>query len=301
MPCIAVGNDEDAEDSEEEEEEEEEKKEDVPKDAPPQMRVLFLDIDGVLNSRPDSRVIKVEGGPCALLRNLLQASGAVLVLSSPWRRHHDYILKVLGNFNVFPDGELPKVLQTTPFNADTARRDLEILQWLNAHRGQVEAWAAIDGGDLLRWPSAARLEGHVVRVAEGTGLRSEDVEAALQALGGARAPQPQCDLERGIPTALRSAAGAVSQQAASAPAGLSSALAWDQGLASKMEAMLSALAPGTSRGLLGGQTGLPALFDPPVRSEATTALHRSGEDEAVREAGAAEFDSVFSTAKQRFS
>ena len=85
-----------------------------------------------------------------------------------------YVLEVLGNYGVLPNREV----DTTPFNADTsrkpvmgrnlpdmflpfrndrfnwawsvvnslsrcfARRDLEILQWLNTHRQEAAQWTA---------------------------------------------------------------------------------------------------------------------------------------------------------------
>merc|ERR1712107_199757 len=71
----------------------------------------------------------------------------------------------------------------TPRHGDASRRDLEILQWLGQRRGEVAAWVALDSCDLLRWPSASRLEGHTVQVCPDVGLGPNDVKTALNALG----------------------------------------------------------------------------------------------------------------------
>mmetsp|Transcript_110221 Transcript_110221/g.212374 ORF Transcript_110221/g.212374 Transcript_110221/m.212374 type:complete len:379 (+) Transcript_110221:67-1203(+) len=161
----------------------------APAPEPGKRRIVFLNIDGVLNSRPDARLVLLDAVPCALLGHLLSASGAELVLCTPWRRHHEYITQVLGNFGVF--GELGQsglpVLDRTPQHGDASRRDLEILQWLGANRGSVCAWAALDAEDLQRWPSARRFDGHFVQVTGGSGLHLAHIQAALSALGCADA------------------------------------------------------------------------------------------------------------------
>lgn len=62
------------------------------------MIVIFLDVDGVLNSEDDLMVFRekhninhcilyqeVEDRPCALLKDLVESTGAKIVLSSTWR------------------------------------------------------------------------------------------------------------------------------------------------------------------------------------------------------------------------
>lgn len=231
MPSIAVGADDEEEEAAEAAVEEEEEDGDDDEDgekgqavaeraakekaasAAPALRVLFLDVDGVLNTRPDPRLMLVEGGPCAQLRRLLAASGARLVLTSRWKRHHEYVAEVLANFGVFGDrraGEPPPALERTRQHGDGSRRDLEMLHWLGARRGLVGAWAALDASDLLRWPSATRLQGHVVRVRDGAGLGPADVEAALRALGCASSSPPvegQLSGDGVAPAALSSGGG----------------------------------------------------------------------------------------------
>ncbi|CAK9018721.1 Uncharacterized protein SCF082_LOCUS14196 [Durusdinium trenchii] len=134
---------------------------------------------GVLNSTPDPRAIRLEEEPCALLQQLLKRTGAHLVLTSHWRRHQAYLLEILANYGVTPP---PRHVDVTPFNADSSRRDLEILQWLNTNRKEVSEWFVLDSSDLLRFPGpAARLDGHVLHV--NGGLSAAAAQAAEAALG----------------------------------------------------------------------------------------------------------------------
>ncbi|CAJ1356646.1 unnamed protein product, partial [Effrenium voratum] len=173
-----------------EEEEEDETMEAAPPAPPPSpwMRVLFVDVDGVLNTKPDRRLLLLEEEPCRLLKKLIQDAQAKLVLTSKWRKHKAYVGQVFENFGLLTCGE---DLEATPFHCDETRRDLEILQWLNAHRGQVKAWFALDGHDLcVGAASKERLAGHVAHLQGG--LQAEHVEQALAVLceGGRPAPEP---------------------------------------------------------------------------------------------------------------
>ena len=49
-----------------------------------------------------------------------------------------YLLEVLANYGVVADG-----VDVTPLNADRSRRDLEILQWLNAHRNEAIQYVTV--------------------------------------------------------------------------------------------------------------------------------------------------------------
>ncbi|CAL1165062.1 unnamed protein product [Cladocopium goreaui] len=132
----------------------------------PSLRVLFVD-DDVLNSSPDPRAMRLDDEPCRVLQSLLVRTDAKMVLTSHWRRHK---------------------VDTTPFNADTSRRDLEILQWLNTHRQEVAAWFVLDSQTLLQHPGpAARLEGHVRQV---QGSLSAADTAAAEAVLGTAVPTP---------------------------------------------------------------------------------------------------------------
>lgn len=108
------------------------------------MKILFLDIDGVLNS---TRTCVAFGGypmelyhleafdqvAIRLIRRLCDSAGVQVVLSSAWRLTHDF--KDVGKTL-----ELP-IIDRTP--SLCGARGLEINAWLAAHPG-VEQYAIID-------------------------------------------------------------------------------------------------------------------------------------------------------------
>jgi hypothetical protein len=140
------------------------------------VKVLFLDIDGVLNSHRTA--IAFGGYPhevtgyhremfdevaLALVRGIVKASGSQIVLSSSWRltHHHDLVGKHL---------DLPIVDRTPSLIGE---RGKEIKAWLDSHP-QVKCYAIVDddsdmlreqlpffvktsGFDGLRWDDACKL------------------------------------------------------------------------------------------------------------------------------------------------
>lgn len=133
------------------------------------LRVLFLDIDGVLNStrtalalggiphdlRPED-VSKLDPVALALIRNLCRAAGLSVVVSSSWRilHHWDAIGRALN---------LP-TMDATP-RCPTGFRGDEVRAWLAAHP-EVRDWAAVDDDCDFHPDQASRL----VRVDSAEGL-----------------------------------------------------------------------------------------------------------------------------------
>jgi hypothetical protein len=122
------------------------------------VRVLFLDIDGVLNSqrtavafngcpfdvRPES-LHKWDMAAVNLLRGLCMAGNIKIVLSSTWRLDPDYL-------NIGTALNLPLIDRTgtAPWMpADNARRGREIKAWLDDHV-EVTHYAIVDDdSDML--------------------------------------------------------------------------------------------------------------------------------------------------------
>jgi len=105
------------------------------------MKAIFLDIDGVLNSRrtPNPRKLPyvVQPDLLARLKRVLEQTGAEVVLSSTWR------YDPAGLFSAKRWG-IPFV-DVIPDLPDQPRRD-EILAWLDAHT-EVDRFAVIDDED----------------------------------------------------------------------------------------------------------------------------------------------------------
>jgi hypothetical protein len=127
------------------------------------MKVLFLDIDGVLNSTKTcvafggypmelEHIRAFDGAAIKLIQRLCDSAGVQIVLSSAWRLHYPYekVGEALG---------LPIIDRTPSF---LGPRGLEINAWLADHP-DVELFAIVDdGADMLpdQMPRFVRTNGH---------------------------------------------------------------------------------------------------------------------------------------------
>jgi hypothetical protein len=146
------------------------------------MKVLFLDIDGVLNSRrtliahngyphgfePDQMKM-FDHAALGLIRDLCRHSGAVVVLSSSWRILH-LVEEVAAGF------DLP-VIDRTPSLA--GNRGQEIAAWLAAHPSVVVYAIVDDNSDMLESQRT-----HFVQTSEEEGLSFRDYAALKRILNG---------------------------------------------------------------------------------------------------------------------
>lgn len=152
------------------------------------MKVVFLDFDGVLNSNPflESRVqrgVRYEGlstewwvdqlDPDAvrLLNELLERTGAKVVVSSSWRvgAGRDWLQMVLERRGFQGD-----VIGVTEYYGGYDR-SYEIADYLNTHT--VSEFVVLDDND------DARVAGHFVLTDSEKGLTARDVETAVRILG----------------------------------------------------------------------------------------------------------------------
>ena len=114
------------------------------------MKVIFLDIDGILNedttpTRTKSRVIFIDQDKLLRLKRIVDATGAKIVLSSTWRydrddaQHNGDFLELQEAFH--------KVgldfYDFTPEDAIGIRRGMEIKAWLGLHP-EVERYIILD-------------------------------------------------------------------------------------------------------------------------------------------------------------
>ncbi|MBB3010662.1 HAD domain-containing protein [Cupriavidus alkaliphilus] len=146
------------------------------------MKVIFLDIDGVLNSRrtciahngyphgftPDQMKM-FDHAAIGLVRDVCRGSGAVIVLSSSWRTLHaaEEVAEAL---------DLP-VIDRTPSLA--GNRGQEIAAWLAEHPS-VQVYAIVDdNSDMLESQRA-----HFVQTSEEEGLSYSDYVAIKRILNG---------------------------------------------------------------------------------------------------------------------
>lgn len=114
------------------------------------MRVIFLDIDGVLNedttpSRTRSRVIFIDQEKLMRLKRSVDDTGAKIVLSSIWRYDRNdpkYNADFLELQEAFQNAGL-EFYSYTPVDAIGIRRGMEIRAWLGTHP-EVERFVIMD-------------------------------------------------------------------------------------------------------------------------------------------------------------
>lgn len=136
-------------------------------------KVLFLDVDGVLNNYKTGGIFTVSRSKLKLLQCVVKSTGCIIVLSSTWR------LNVMGELDVLKRkfGYRGMVISdTTPkFNG---KRGEQIQYWLKQHP-EVKAWCIVDDdSDMLDDQSL-----NFVKTNGMTGMSLQDAEKIIQILG----------------------------------------------------------------------------------------------------------------------
>jgi hypothetical protein len=149
------------------------------------MKVIFLDIDGVLNSQEflqNNKNEPVDKRNVSILRGVIDKTGAVIVMSSAWRLWFDdnmmpkegysqYLYDILSELGIkifakTPDFSTEEIRAKKTFSHIKAK---EIIAWLNEHRS-VEKYAVIDDLDLMNEEVNARL----IKINGQVGITEED-------------------------------------------------------------------------------------------------------------------------------
>lgn len=160
------------------------------------MKVIFLDIDGVLNSdeyldriknldiKGIEREIDVE--KIKLLKKAIDETGAKVVLSSSWRytRNAQYLKELLLNYGIYA--------AVTPFIQN--ERGLEIKQWLSDNQ-DVEDFVILD--DEIFNSYDEELMKKLIKISNGNGynigegLLPKDVDEIIKRLGRTKIKQEE--------------------------------------------------------------------------------------------------------------
>jgi len=143
------------------------------------MRILFLDIDGVLNHGEGS--IYFEDEKVRILNKILATTDANLVVTSTWRlgATPEEMDQVLTSQGVLPG----RVIGVTPYLDD--QRGREIHEWLKTWtpRYQIEKIVILDDRSDL-----APLDDALVRTSKKIGLTEQDANLAIQFLNSPHSP-----------------------------------------------------------------------------------------------------------------
>jgi hypothetical protein len=151
------------------------------------VKVIFLDIDGVLNSEQyirecDGCGIVIDPSKMVLLKQIVDATGAKIVLSTSWREHWSKGTAQCDSTGVLMNSIFGayglQIFDKTP--QLHTRREEEIRNWLDAHP-EVENFVVLD--DMLL--SGDFLSGHFVKTSGYFGGMDEtDVQDAIGILNG---------------------------------------------------------------------------------------------------------------------
>lgn len=162
------------------------------------MKVIFLDVDGVLNSENDLRVFReknnitgtilyaeVEDRPLKLLKELVEKSGAKIVVSSSWRigcersgresifgaSLYEKLVRRLRDYGM-------EVYDITPSLSGNAQRGDEIREWLQTCESDIDSFVILDDdADMCEFVGT-----NLVQTTYKHGLTEDAITKALQVL-----------------------------------------------------------------------------------------------------------------------
>lgn len=142
------------------------------------MKIIFLDVDGVLNDyfteeRTKSGWTFISEKYILRLKQIIETTGAKIVLSSDWRYGMD---------DENPDEDFIElrdklleydihIMDKTPVINNGRHRGTEIKKWLDDHEGEVEEYVILDDRNDM-----SPCQEHLVRT--GDGMEEEDAEFA---------------------------------------------------------------------------------------------------------------------------
>lgn len=152
------------------------------------MKVLFLDVDGILNSNDTEDVFKgfigLDYAGIRLLREIIDETGAEIVLVSSWKhRWYKDNKDSQDDLANYLDQRLAeeglKIIDKTEGTSD---RGTGIVEWLSKHA--VESWIVLDDEIFPDYEVCGILP-HLVKTSfyDG-GLKEKHVDSAIKMLNG---------------------------------------------------------------------------------------------------------------------
>ncbi len=157
------------------------------------MKVIFLDVDGVLNCEhshqrvPGESYVGIEDNKVDLLQRIVMTCGAEIVLSSDWKYgwdpldnskhdpHAKYLEMKLAQYRI-------AILDKTPDRPNRYERGAEINQWLREH-DEVTDFVILDD-EYFNDFGEYKLGSHFVQTSWSNGLQKNHVKRAIKILGG---------------------------------------------------------------------------------------------------------------------
>lgn len=154
-------------------------------------KILFLDIDGVLNNQDylDSKSIDgqllievsasnmIDPANVDVLNDLIDQSDADIVISSNWRHYKkrvEIVEALVANGFKFPR----KVVGMTPLKISSMSRSMEIMMWLDQNGKNVDGFAVVDDNHLEL--PAGKISEHLVLTEFCQGLIDKHVPLLIE-------------------------------------------------------------------------------------------------------------------------
>lgn len=162
------------------------------------MKIIFLDVDGVLNGnfwnethqKEISDLTKIDMKCVHLLSELVRETGANVVMHSAWRSMFNNQMQPMGKmskklydmlrsagvtlYDRTPDFATEEIRKAKKYSLVKAK---EILAYLKSHK-DVDSWVVLEDLDLHN----EKVSVHQVRTNQDTGLTPENIRAAKKIL-----------------------------------------------------------------------------------------------------------------------
>ena len=167
-------------------------------------KIIFLDIDGVLNTLHPGRLVSgreygyarfILPGLVERFNQIVDTTDAKIVISSSWRNLiHSGHMDLYGFAAMMRSHNIRgEIIGITRENPDGEPRFRQILAWLAAHRGMAERFCVIDDdpqafGELDSEGCKLKLRLPGILTEPHLGLEPVDVAEAIKLLLGATAP-----------------------------------------------------------------------------------------------------------------
>ena len=164
------------------------------------MKILFLDIDGVLNCMfptpsPDHDWVDLDEwrygfNPqlVARLRYVVAKTNCKIVISSSWRHHTTYSpYQPTRNWRDVLAEKLGKtreelIVGETPYDS-TGKRGIEILEWMSANEKVIDSWCVVDDETIDITPYVDGM--NIIKTDMKNGLTVDDANRIITILNKA--------------------------------------------------------------------------------------------------------------------
>ncbi|GMH56280.1 hypothetical protein TrST_g4135 [Triparma strigata] len=156
-------------------------------------KLIFLDVDGVLNTSEQHLATSISSQCLRLMCELCIRTSSYIVISSTWRKHKPFMTKLLSCLRQYDCEErvLGKTCEIAPFE-----RPAEIMKWMKDAKRQfgleVSGWVALD--DMPLEQMSADMANHCVLTTIQRGFERHHIsmgERILNAGGARNGPTPK--------------------------------------------------------------------------------------------------------------